>query len=82
MFPHAENWKEFPTMVSTGITPARALKAATSVAAELLGLDGLEVLAPGRTADVIAMPGDPFTGIEITGEVDFVMKESVVHKRP
>ncbi|MFJ8545299.1 amidohydrolase family protein [Streptomyces sp. NPDC093586] len=82
MFPHAENWKEFPTMVSTGITPVRALRAATSVAAELLGLDDLGVLAPGRTADVIAMPGDPFTDIGITGEVDFVMKEGVVHKRP
>ncbi|CAM5649953.1 Amidohydrolase family protein OS=Streptomyces tendae OX=1932 GN=GUR47_24565 PE=4 SV=1 [Streptomyces tendae] len=82
MFPHAENWKEFPTMVSTGITPARALKAATSVAAELLELDDLGVLAPGRTADIIAMPGDPFTDIDVTGQADFVMKEGVVHKRP
>ncbi|WP_318215617.1 metal-dependent hydrolase family protein [Streptomyces sp. SCL15-6] len=82
MFPHAENWKEFPTMVSTGITPARALKSATSVAAELLELDDLGVLAPGRTADIVAMPGDPFTDIGITGKVDFVMKEGAVHKRP
>ncbi|MYX43618.1 amidohydrolase family protein [Streptomyces sp. SID89] len=82
MFPHAENWKEFPTMVSTGITPARALKAATSVAAELLELDGLGVLAPGKIADIIAMPGDPFTDIDVTGKVDFVMKDGTVHKRP
>ncbi|WNF27681.1 amidohydrolase family protein [Streptomyces sp. C11-1] len=82
MFPHAENWREFPTMVSTGITPVRALKAATSVAAELLGLDDLGVLAPGRIADIIAMPGDPFTDIEVTGKVAFVMKEGTVHKRP
>lgn len=82
MFPHEENWREFPMMVSTGITPARALKAATSVAAELLGLDDLGVLAPGRIADIIAVPGDPFADIELTGKVDFVMKEGVVHKRP
>ncbi|MGW5573423.1 amidohydrolase family protein [Nocardia thailandica] len=82
MFPHAENWREFPMMVSTGITPVRALKAATSVAAELLELDDLGVLAPGRIADIIAMPGDPFTDIEVTGKVDFVMKEGRVYKRP
>ncbi|MFC8290594.1 amidohydrolase family protein [Streptomyces sp. NPDC057242] len=82
MFPHEENWKEFPMMVSTGITPARALKAATSVAAELLQLDDLGVLAPGKTADIIAMPGNPFSDINVTGKVDFVMKEGIVHKRP
>jgi hypothetical protein len=36
-FVHEENWREFPMMVSTGTTPLRALQAATSVAAELLG---------------------------------------------
>jgi imidazolonepropionase-like amidohydrolase len=80
MFPHHENWREFPMMVSTGITPLRALQAATSVAAEMLGLDDLGVIAEGKIADVIAMPGDPFTDIEVTGQVDFVMKEGVIHK--
>ncbi|MGW5876160.1 amidohydrolase family protein [Nocardiopsis terrae] len=82
MFPHAENWREFPAMVSNGITPARALRAATSVAARMLGLDDLGVIATGKVADVVAMPGDPFTRIEVTGEVDFVMKEGRVYKRP
>lgn len=80
MFPHHDNWREFPMMVSTGITPLRALRAATSVAAELLGLDDLGVIAEGKTADVIAMPGDPFTDIEVTGQVDFVMKDGVIYK--
>lgn len=82
MFPHVENWREFPMMVSTGITPVRALRAATSVAAELLELTDLGVLAPDKVADIIAMPGDPFTDIELTGKVDFVMKEGVILKRP
>jgi imidazolonepropionase-like amidohydrolase len=82
MFPHAENWREFPMMVAHGISPVRALRAATSVAAELLGLDDLGVIAPGKTADLIAMPGDPLTDIEVTGEVDLVMKEGTVHRRP
>ena len=80
MFPHHENWREFPTMVSTGITPLRALQSATSVAAEMLGLDDLGVIAEGKIADVIAMPGDPFTDIDVTGRVDFVMKEGVIYK--
>ncbi len=82
MFPHQDNWREFPMMVSTGITPLRALRAATSVAADLLHLDDLGVIANGKIADLIAMPGDPFTDIEVTGQVDFVMKEGVVYKHP
>ncbi len=82
MFPHHDNWLEFPTMVSTGITPLRALQAATSVAAELLGLDDLGVIAEGKIADLIAMPGDPFTDIDVTGQVDFVMKEGVIYREP
>ena len=69
-------------MVSTGITPLRALRAATSVAAELLRLDDLGVIAEGKIADLIAMPGDPFTDIDVTGQVDFVMKEGVIYKDP
>jgi imidazolonepropionase-like amidohydrolase len=81
-FPHHENWREFPTMVENGITPLRALRAATSVAAELLRLDDLGVIAEGKIADLIAMPGDPFTDIDITGQVDFVMKDGVIYKDP
>jgi len=81
MFPHQDNWREFPMMVSTGITPLRALRAATSVAAELLRLDDLGVIAEGKIADLIAMPGDPFADIEVTGQVDFVMKDGVIYKQ-
>ena len=82
MFPHQENWCEFPMMVSNGITPLRALRAATSAAAELLQLDDLGVIAEGKIADLIAMPGDPFADINVTGQVDFVMKDGVIYKDP
>ncbi len=82
MFPHQDNWREFPMMVSTGISPLRALRAATSAAAELLQLDDLGVIAEGKIADLIAMPGDPFADIEVTGQVDFVMKDGVIYKDP
>jgi tryptophan 2-monooxygenase len=82
MFAHHDNWREFPMMVSTGITPLRALRAATSVAADLLRLDDLGVIAEGKVADLIAMPGDPLTDIEVTGQVDFVMKDGAIYHRP
>jgi imidazolonepropionase-like amidohydrolase len=82
MFPHHDNWREFPMMVSNGISELRALRAATSEAAALLRRDDLGVIAEGKTADLIAMPGDPLTDINVTGEVDFVMKAGVIHKDP
>lgn len=69
-------------MVGTGISPLRALKAATSVAAQLLMLDDLGTLVPGKIADVVAVPGDPFADMSVMGSVDFVMKAGSVHKRP
>jgi imidazolonepropionase-like amidohydrolase len=82
MFPHAENWREFPSMVSTGITTLRALRAATSVAADLLQRRDLGRIEAGATADLIALAGDPFSDVEATAEVDFVMQAGVVHRHP
>jgi tryptophan 2-monooxygenase len=82
MFPHRDNWREFPAMVASGISPERALRAATSTAAMLLMRDDLGVIATGRTADLVAMPGDPFADIEATGRVDFVMQEGRIRRRP
>ncbi len=72
---------EFGEMVVNGITPVRALRSATSTAAELLQRDDIGILAPGRSADIIAMPGNPFNDITVTERVDFVMKGGVVARR-
>ncbi|NEB81944.1 amidohydrolase family protein [Streptomyces sp. SID14478] len=82
MFPHEQAWREFPTMVKLGLSPARALRAATSVAADLLDRSDLGRLAPGCTADVIAVPGDPMDDITVTGQVAFVLQGGLVHARP
>jgi tryptophan 2-monooxygenase len=71
---------EFHEMVTNGIAPVRALKAATGMAAELLQREDIGVLATGRNADIVAMPGDPFTDITVTEKVDFVMKSGIVVK--
>ncbi|MFJ2173304.1 amidohydrolase family protein [Streptomyces sp. NPDC087851] len=74
MFPYADTWREFPTLVANGLTPLRALRAATSTAAELLGRPDLGRIAPGATADLVALRGDPFQDIDATGRVDHVMQ--------
>ena len=80
MFPFSHGILEFQAMVKAGLSTGRALKAATSVAAELLGRDDLGVLAPGNLADVVAMPGDPIADIRATAKVDFVMKDGIVYR--
>lgn len=78
MFPFIEGTREFAAMVTCGIAPVRALRAAMSVAAELLRCDDIGVLAVGKAADIVAMPGDPIEDITATERVSFVMKGGTV----
>ena len=80
MFPFSHGILEFQAMVAAGLTPLRALKAATSVAASLLQRDDIGVLAPGKQADIVAMAGDPVADIAATENVDFVMKAGRVYR--
>ena len=70
---------EFSEMVRNGIAPLRALKAGTSVAAEMLDLNTGSIVA-GKRADLVAMPGNPFEDISVTEKVNFVMKDGVVYR--
>ena len=52
-YPHGDNAKQFIVMVQRGMTPMAAIKAATSVAAEVIGWDqDVGTLAPGRAGAV------------------------------
>jgi imidazolonepropionase-like amidohydrolase len=82
MFPFSRGILEFQAMVNSGLSSVRALKAGTSLAAELLGRSDLGVLAPGKLADIVAMRGDPILDIRATTKVDFVMKDGVVYRLP
>jgi imidazolonepropionase-like amidohydrolase len=81
MFPFSHGIREFQAMVDAGLSPTRALKAGTSVAAELLARDDIGVLKPGACADIVAMPGNPLDDIGATARVDFVMRGGDVHRR-
>ncbi len=81
VYPHGQNAKEFEYMVQAGIPPMYALQAATTHAAELLHKsDQLGQIAVGRSADVIAVPGNPLEDITAMQHVSFVMKDGVVYK--
>src|SRR5262245_6975728 len=72
--PHGRNARELIALVDRGMTPVQAIRAATTVAAELIDVDDRGRLAPGLLADVIAVPGDPTADIGLTEQVRFVMK--------
>lgn len=79
VFPHGQNAKEFALMTGLGMAPIDALRSATSVDAELLGVaQKLGTLEKGKLADIIAMPGDPTQDITATERVSFVMKDGKV----
>jgi imidazolonepropionase-like amidohydrolase len=64
-----------------GLTPVQILQAATVHAAALLGLGKRAgVVAPGSSADIIAVEGDPGTDIGALTDVRFVMKAGTVYR--
>lgn len=72
--PHGKNAKELLALVDRGMTALQAIRAATTVAAELIDVDDRGRLAPGLLADIIAVPGDPLADIAVTEDIRFVMK--------
>jgi imidazolonepropionase-like amidohydrolase len=81
VYPHGDNAKQLAYMVRYGMTPAEAIRSATSAAADLLGRAGdVGTLAAGRYADLIAVPSDPLADVRVLERVPFVMKGGVVYK--
>jgi imidazolonepropionase-like amidohydrolase len=71
---HGRNGDEFELMVQHGMAPVAALKAATVNAADLLGLgEEIGTIAPGKSADIIAVASDPLADVRVLKKVDFVM---------
>jgi imidazolonepropionase-like amidohydrolase len=67
-FGYAEQ-KELELMVQAGMTPSQVIVAATSRAAEYLGLTDRGLLAPGRRADLLVLDGNPLEDIRNTRRI-------------
>ncbi len=80
---HGQNAREIVYRVQqAGQPPMDAIAAATSLAAEALGLrDRIGAVAAGLEADLIAVDGDPLKDITALRRVVFVMKGGKVYKK-
>jgi imidazolonepropionase-like amidohydrolase len=79
--PHGINARQFAFMVKYGMTPMQAIQSATVNAADLIGHSELfGSIAAGKSADIIAVNGDPLADIRELEHVIFVMKEGRVYK--
>jgi imidazolonepropionase-like amidohydrolase len=81
VYPHGDNAKQFHYMVKYGMTPAGAIRAATSSAADLIDRSKDEgTLEAGKYADLIAVTANPLEKVEVLEHVSFVMKGGKVYK--
>ena len=81
VYPHGRNAEEFHQLVDVGMKPIDALKAGTSVDAELLGITARTgTLETGKAADIVACPGNPEENIRQVEKVFFVMRDGTVYK--
>ncbi len=81
VYPHGDNWKQFPIMVEFGMKPIDAIRTATLAAAELLDKSKqLGSVESGYLADVIAVDGNPLESIDNIGKVRFVMKDGQIFR--
>lgn len=83
VYPHGLNARQFAYMVEWGMTPMEAIRAATSVAARVLGwADRVGALRPGRFGDLVAVAGDPLDDMRVLEHVAAVVKGGIVIKAP
>lgn len=81
VYPHGDNAKQFHYMVKFGMTPAGAIHAATSSAADLIDrAKDVGTLEAGKYADLIAVTASPLDHVEVLEHVAFVMKGGKVYK--
>jgi imidazolonepropionase-like amidohydrolase len=78
---HGDNAGEFALLVKAGLSPLEAIQAATVNAADHFSLSAeIGSLAPGKSADLIAVKGDPLTDVTVLQHVTSVIKGGVVYK--
>jgi imidazolonepropionase-like amidohydrolase len=82
VYPHGHNARELAVYVKLGMTPIQAIRSATTVAAEALGLTDRGAIETGLLADIIAVGGDPLRDVKSFEDIRFVMAAGRVVKAP
>lgn len=74
VYVHGRNAAEFRLMRAQGMNDRQALASATTAAAKVLGMESeIGRIAPGYSADIIAVEGDPTRDVTVLEKVDWVM---------
>jgi imidazolonepropionase-like amidohydrolase len=78
---HGYNAYEFQYMVEAGMPAMEAIKSATIIPAEIMGVQKESgTIEAGKLADIIATDGNPLQDIKVMRKVSFVMKDGVIYK--
>jgi imidazolonepropionase-like amidohydrolase len=79
---HGNNAFELELMVKAGMSHMDAIVSATKIASECCGVERVTgTIEPGKSADIVAVKGDPLSDISVLRRVSFVMKEGNVVKQ-
>ena len=74
-------WREIKAHVDMGMSPLRAIMAATRVnARSVIGKPDRGTIEPGKLADIIVVKGDPLFNIMALADVEVVVKSGTVYK--
>lgn len=79
VLPHDMGARQFAEMVKHGMTPMHAIKSASSIAAEHMGLQSdVGAIEVGRYGDLIAVSGNPLDDITVLQDVRMVIKGGAI----
>lgn len=83
VFPHGDNAREMEDMVAYGMSPLDVLRSATSVNADVFHIaDRVGRIRPGLLADLVAVKGNPAEHIQDIRQVQLVMKDGIIYRKP
>jgi imidazolonepropionase-like amidohydrolase len=71
---HGKFYVQLEGLVQCGLSPLEAIRAATTAAAEIMGLsDEIGTIVPGKWADILVVDGDPLKDISSFRRLNLVI---------